>query len=86
VFFSGICSETEVSEQLYYAKQAADSPKKSAGYGPRKGLEGRGAFPKGMERSGTPESPVSGAESRKCAQIFKKIFVMLHCPGGIDNN
>jgi hypothetical protein len=35
----------------------------------RKGLEGRGAFPKGMERSGTPESPVSGAKGRKCAQI-----------------
>jgi hypothetical protein len=25
-----------------------------------------------MERSGTPESPVSGAGRRKCAQIFKK--------------
>jgi hypothetical protein len=41
----------------------------AAVYEARKGLEGRGAFPKGMERSGTPESPVSGTKGRKCAQI-----------------
>jgi hypothetical protein len=29
----------------------------------------------GPERSGAPESPVSGAKRRKCAQITRKIFI-----------
>jgi hypothetical protein len=43
---------------------AADLADGCGGQGARKGLEGRGrpagagAFPQGMERSGTPESPV----------------------------
>jgi hypothetical protein len=47
---------------------------KNASRQPRKGLEGcEAATPKaGPERSGAPESPVSGAKRWKCAQISSK--------------
>jgi hypothetical protein len=50
----------------------------------RKGLEGRGAFPKGMERSGTPESPVSGAGAGNAPKFLIKPVINEPAPKLMD--
>jgi hypothetical protein len=49
------------------------------GVPPRRGESSHGAQRRGRSDSGAPQSPVSGVLRRKCAQIFKKIFVLFNC-------